>query len=37
LITIGNGELCPFCKKVVVTEQNGFEHLKKCMMELSKK
>ncbi len=31
-VSVGNGELCPFCKKVTITEQNGMEHLKKCMM-----
>ncbi len=33
-VSVGNGELCPFCKKVIITAKNGFEHLEKCMLKL---
>jgi len=33
-VAVGNGELCPFCKKVTITAENGFEHLKKCISGL---
>lgn len=33
--SVGNGELCPFCKKVIITEENGTEHLIKCIKELN--
>ncbi len=33
-VAVGNGELCPFCKKIIITDKNGMEHLKKCIMEL---
>jgi len=36
-VAVGNDELCPFCKKIIITEKNGAEHLMKCIGELNEK
>lgn len=35
-VAVGNGELCPFCKTVIITAENGAKHLIKCIEDLNK-
>lgn len=37
-VAVGNGELCPFCEKVTITaDENGKNHLIKCIEDLNEK
>lgn len=32
-VAVGNGELCPFCKKVTITAESGSDHIIACLQE----